>query len=369
MTRGIMVAGKESILGPVDGQERSGPAPRKRSTRADVAKLAGVSPSVVSAVLNGSGANNVRVSERTAARVWDVIRRLGYVPNVAARNLAQGRNRIIGVFTYEAIFPVSSVNFYHAFLEGIEEEARLAGCHLLLYTGSSTGGQRSIYADGVNALQLADGAILLGLDEDKDELSRLVGEGFPLVFVGRRDIEGGEVSYAAADYVTATAQMVGLLTGYGHRRLALVRHDWRREPMVDRETGFRLATEAPDAPVELARVIQLSESDDYHELVRTLRRQRVTAVLADDCDHAGRLCSAAAELGVEVPGDLSVCALSDFRRAEWAGLNLTTVRTPRREMGHEAVRLLSRLIADDGQGVQRSVLPCELEPGGTVGAR
>jgi DNA-binding LacI/PurR family transcriptional regulator len=318
-------------------------------------------------VLNTSGTNNVRVGEQTAARVWEVIRRVGYVPNLAARNLASGRNSIIGVFTYEAVFPVSSADYYHPFLEGIEDEAGHAGCHLLLFTGSGANGRRSIYSEGGNSLQLADGAILLGLNEDKSELSRLLAEGFPFVFVGRRETPDDRLSYVAADYIDATHRMVDVITRYGHRRLALVRGAWRREPMVDREAGFRRATEAPDAPVDLARIVQIPADEDYAELIRTLRHQRVTAILTDDSNHAGHLYSAALSCGLRVPEDLSIAALSDYLGARREP-NLTTVLTPRRRMGSEAVRLLSKLLAGGAEPeVQRSVLACELEPGTTVG--
>jgi len=66
------------------------------------------------------------------------VRELGYVPNIAARNLARGRNHILGIFSYESVFPLESMNFYHEFLVGIEEAAEQAGYNLLMFSAAKT---------------------------------------------------------------------------------------------------------------------------------------------------------------------------------------------------------------------------------------
>src|SRR6056297_2228719 len=102
---------------------------KRRPTQVDVARQAGVSPAVVSTVLNGAGRGSVRVGPEAAARVRQAVRELGYVPNPVARNLAGGKNRILGMFTFESIFPIERPNCYSPFLIGFEAEDRFEREH------------------------------------------------------------------------------------------------------------------------------------------------------------------------------------------------------------------------------------------------
>jgi DNA-binding LacI/PurR family transcriptional regulator len=126
----------------------------------DVANAVGVSTAVVSHTLSDRTHGTIRVSEATRQRVLRAVRELGYVPNPIARRLARGRTGLIGVFTYEPVFPIDQTNFFHPFLVGIEAEAETQGQDLLLFTKGADKGTRNIYVDGVNRLQLADGAVL-----------------------------------------------------------------------------------------------------------------------------------------------------------------------------------------------------------------
>ena len=78
------------------------PPSRKGPTQREVARLAGVSQAAVSQVLNG-GEGGIRIPDATRQRVLQAMQDVGYVPNVAARRLAGGRNRILGVFTLSLI--------------------------------------------------------------------------------------------------------------------------------------------------------------------------------------------------------------------------------------------------------------------------
>src|SRR5699024_10404927 len=137
-----------------------------RTRQADIAKAAGVSQATVSMVL--SGRESTRISEETRRRILGLSGSLGYSANPAARSLAGGKNRILGVFTYEPTFPIAGLDQYYPFLLGIESEAERLQQNLLLFTSASSdgaGSPRSIYADGVNQLGVADGSILLGRGE------------------------------------------------------------------------------------------------------------------------------------------------------------------------------------------------------------
>lgn len=344
---------------------RNGP---RRVSQADVARHAGVSAGIVSSVINARDYGSIRVSEATRERVLASVRELGYVPDIAARNLARGSNRLIGVFTYEAMFPIESQNFYHEFLVGIEEAADQAEYHLLLVTGAKNEERRrSIYAGGVNHLRLADGGLLLGTNESSEEIVRLAGESYPFVFVGERAFPGVELSFVAGDYVEGTAGLVGRAVELGHRRIAMGQTQ-AAEPIAGRQAGFRLARGRYGLTEEDTPMLLVGSAPDRlspHAFVDELVRRRITAVVLESNGIAAEVRAAAEQRGLRVPRDLSLVGLSgaQFRPEE---ADLTELSIPRYEMGAEAVRLLLRLMADPAQAPLRTRLSCGIRTGSTL---
>ena len=262
----------------------------------DVARMAKVSSAVVSAVLNGRQGGSIRVSEETRQRITVAAKELGYVADPLAVSLAGGRRNLIGVFTYEALFPVEHRDFYNPFLVGIEEEAERSGYDLVLFTRTRDAtGRRRVYRDGVNHLRLADGAILLGADPDRGELERLLDEDFPFVYVGRRTSRLNAMSYSAADYVSATAEMVDYLVNKGHRELAMLTTGEDNEYTLDRDQGFALGI----ARHELAlRKITLPTAAVTLDTVRGLLNAGVTAFVVARDDRARAVLKVTDALGL-----------------------------------------------------------------------
>jgi DNA-binding LacI/PurR family transcriptional regulator len=232
-----------------------------RLTQRDIARLAKVSQTTVSLVLNNRSDVTARIPAETRDRVLKVIRETGYQADPLARRMLRQRNQILGVFTYESVFPSSSGDFYHPFLAGIEDCAERLGCDLLLFTSAPvTEGRRRIFHEN-NRLRIADGCLLLGRQIPGDELARLLAEGYPFVSVGRRDDAGGPVPYVGADYVAATAGMVERALALGHRRLAFVGLGVGAESAADRLRGFRRTAgnrARHELPPELGRWYELT---------------------------------------------------------------------------------------------------------------
>ncbi|WNI21039.1 LacI family DNA-binding transcriptional regulator [Streptomyces sp. ITFR-16] len=328
-----------------------------RLTQRDIARLAGVSQTTVSLVLNNRGEAGARIAPETRDRVLQVIRETGYAADPLARRMLQQLNQIIGVFTYEPVFPSTSADFYYPFLHGIEESAEQAGCDLLLFTSAPVrDGQRRIFHEN-NRLRVADGCILLGRDIPAAELSRLVGEDYPFVCVGRRDDAGGQpVPYVGADYASATAQLAHRAQTLGHRRLAFVGPGTGAESARDRLEGFRRAAGA-DAP-------HLSEAAGALEVITAAG---VTAVFVEYQNDAVVLAQAAAERGLDIPRDLSVVTLGDQTTPVDHPLDFSGFRIPRQEMGRQAVDLLAQQLHGEQSAAQR-LLACTLNDGRTLSA-
>jgi DNA-binding LacI/PurR family transcriptional regulator len=342
-------------------------ARKRKPTQNDIATAAGVSSAVVSLVINGRANGKIKISPRTQERVWDAVRELGYVPNLAARQLAGGRNHLIGVFTFESAFPVDANNFYYPFLVGIEQQAEALRYDLMLFTRStSPGGRRSIYREGTNALQVADGSILVGTAEDRSEIARLKSDGYPFVYVGRREIEGYEIDYVGADYVSATRDLAAHAAKLGHRDIRYIGSPHVNESASDRESGFRQAVAGlglASADPRIHRGISID-----HALLRHWLESGTTAFLVENPTSAQQLSALADDLKLSIPGDFSIGVMGNVGDATQDLPWITSHLVPRVEMGSGAVRLLHDLLESPDTVTQRQyVLPCPLQPGSTVG--
>jgi DNA-binding LacI/PurR family transcriptional regulator len=336
-------------------------APIRRPTQADIARLAGVSQATVSLVLNERDAE-VRISPATRERVLAVMREWGYVANASARSLAGGRNKIIGVYTFEPVFPTTSVDFYFPFLLGMEQQAAELGYDLLLFT--SAGGERQIFKDGSTRLSVADGALLLGRTPNVEEIERLRDSGYPFVYVGHREVSGAPVSYVAADYAGATRQLTERLFALGHERVAYARlGDAEAQPSRDREKGFRQAM-----PTGLTGPVwTLRSAREIDGLLTEILHGGVTAVVAEQLLLAEELLAGAARRNLSVPADLSIVVLGDSTGAHRDGTPWTGLAVPREQMGREATRLLVRLLEEPDAAAGSESVECPLVPGATVG--
>lgn len=339
-----------------------------RPTQHDIAHAAGVSTAVVSLVINGRVNGKIKIAKATQERVWAAIRQQGYVPNLAARQLAGGNTRIIGVFTYEPIFPMTPRNFYQPFLVGIEEQAERSDYNLLLYTRTSADATRRIYQNGVNQLRSTEGAVLLGSNEDRAELGRLYREGFPFVFVGRREIDGFHLASTAADYAAATASLIRRLLDHGHRHILYLGPTLHNESAADRECGFVDAMSAAGIrhAEHLVHRLDMDTIDDAR--LYAWLAEGVTALAIEQMPAAIRILKLADALGIRIPGDLSLVALGKADDPTEHHHDIDTFFIPHREMGAQAVSLLARMLTEPDEAFPHQItIPCPPASGRTIG--
>lgn len=215
----------------------------------------------------------------------------------------------------------------------------------------------------MNQLGIADGSILLGRGEKRDEVARLAQEGFPFVYIGRREIEGASISWVTADYSTATQQVVERLAGLGHRRLLYLGVERPEEPNLDRFDGWERACREQRMQPALLRP---APDEDLARVMQDQIDRGITGIVVETPDDAGRVFRAAKALDLAVPEDLSIAVLGDMsvpraRKRSWSGFWM-----PYKEIGAEAVRLLVELITDPGATARTVRLPCHPHEGRTV---
>lgn len=323
----------------------------RKVTLQDVAKAANVSYATVSAVLNGKDGISIRVSDTTKNTVLECAERLGYVPNLAARELKNGKNSLISVFTYENIFPVESRNEFYDFFVGIQEEAAKNGFDLLILNN------RLSHAGKSSRITLAAGAVMIGLNRDDEDIASLAKRHFPLVFVGRRSIPGVHTEWVTFDYYSVIKDMLAHLATRHPKGLVLVsQRGVHTEPSVDKhdfllelaaEFGFKVSCEyiddAADIPSDLVDVVS-----DHGSVVL----DRLAFI-----DAFERQCT---DRGVVIGRDFLGAVLED----DWVGRygHWTRWTNRRRELGSLAVRHLSHIIHEKSTESLERLVPLELIP-------
>ncbi|MGC0405121.1 DNA-binding LacI/PurR family transcriptional regulator [Streptomyces sp. SAI-126] len=314
---------------PVGAQGGSPGAPRA----VDVARLAGVSQKTVSRVFNGERYVSADVRER----VLRAAEELGCRLNGAARALASGRTRSIGVVTLgTALYGPASL------LIGVERAARDAGYALRVV--NTLEGDPAGVAGAVDSLleQGVDG-IVVSEPIDEGEASLRVDVpvlvlGAPAGCGGPRAVDAGVGAESLAR--TATEHLLDL----GHATVHHLAGPQRWFAARDRLQGWRTALAARDRRRPAVVEGDWSASSGYATGRELAAAGDVTAVFAANDDMAIGLIRALLEAGVRVPEDVSVVGFDDLPVSAYVTPPLTTVRQPFDAVAREGLRLLVQAI-------------------------
>ncbi|MFI6025801.1 LacI family DNA-binding transcriptional regulator [Amycolatopsis magusensis] len=308
--------------------------PAKRPTIADIARAAGVSTGAVSYALN----NQRGVSENTRRRIHEIAATLGWVPNTAARVLSGGPAGAIGLVVDRPARVLGIEPYFMQLISGIQ--AALAGgpTSLLLQVTDNAPAQLAIYRRWW-AERRVDGILLVDLLVDDPRVELVTDLGLPAVILGEPQADLG-LSSVWTDDEKAMAFVVDYLTTLGHREIVRVAGPEEFVHTQRRTAAFLAAT----AGLPGARVLAAADySDDAASRItrRLLTGQRApTALVFDNDVMAVAAVGVARELGLDVPGQVSVVAWDDSALCRLVRPALTAVRRPTAERGAAAVALL-----------------------------
>ena len=329
---------------------------RNGTTLEEVASHAGVSRATVSRVVNGSP----RVSPDIRRVVEAAVVELGYVPNRAARSLVTRRSDSIGVIIAEPTGRLFSDPFFPRLLRGISAALSARDLQLvLLMPASPSETQRT--ADYLAAGHV-DGALLVSLHDDDPLPIQMAAAHIPMV-VSPRPRRPMSVSYVDVDNRGGARSAVAHLIARGRKVIATVAGPADMAPGVDRLAGYR------DALVEgglgtdpnLEVVSDFTQAGGASAMERLLAaRPDIDAVFAaSDLMAAGALAVLTAA-GRRVPKDVAIVGFDDSPVATTTQPNLTSVRQPIEEMGHEMARLLIDAVEGADPVPRRVILATEL---------
>lgn len=326
-------------------------------TLEEVAKLAGVSRSTVSRVINDQP--NVRPEVRE--QVWQVIREVGYQPHAAARSLVTNRTQIIGMVIPEAVTTLFTDPFFSLLLRGATEACNSHQYQLMLSLFTAHADQQEIYQRILRNGYL-DGAIVASASLEDPLIANLLRDRIPFVSVGRHP--GKPVHYVDADNVNGARMAVEHLIRLGHRRIATITGPLDMIAGQDRLSGYRQALEARGIPVveELIEEGNFTEASGMAGMQRLLPASPSAVFVASDTMAVGAM-KTLRQANLEAPHDIALVGFDDIPIASAIVPALTTVRQPIERMGSMAVEVLLGLLetsSGEESPAQRIVLPTEL---------
>lgn len=314
----------------------------KRPTQKDVARLAGVSRSTVSYVLNDQTELKIPISEETRQRVMQAISELGYEPDARAQSLIRGNTRIVGV-----IIPVIDNPYFWQMFSGISDALQEAGYSLHLSRHPMDAQQESNTIRELTRHRV-DGFILLAAV--KYLLPRLIDDlrkaGKPVVEITASKAEFDHVIH---DYASGTHALMMHLLELGHRRIGFIYGVAQEVEGFDRLITYRQTLQEAGLQSDGSYEAHCGDKleDAYQTAYALLSRpDRPTALLVINDMLAIAVMRAANDLGLSIPGDLSVAGFDDIPFSKYLSPRLTTVSGKAEESGRDAARLLLRRFAE-----------------------
>lgn len=318
----------------------------------DIARMAGVSVSTVSRVLN----HHPDVSAPIRAQVLKVVEEQHFIPNSAARNLVRPQRNTIGVICREAGNPL-----YGPIITVIEEELEALGWAICLRQVTGSGDELS-YAAELERAEKLKGIILLG---GRGDYTAAMAAPLNVPFVCCTfdlpfgDLTPEQYSSVCIDDRANACRAVKYLCARGHREIAFLAPD-----VEDRSAGelcyqgYRQAQRDHGLSIRTEQLVLCGGEglERAYDAVRALteRGARFTALLALSDQLALAAIKALHDSGRQVPEDCSVMSLDGLETTRYTLPSLTTLVQPQSELGRESVRILAGLI--EGEGTHQHVL-------------
>lgn len=312
-------------------------------TMRDVARLAGVSISTVSAVVNNKGI----VGPELTAVVRKAIAAMNFSPHAGARGLRIGRTHILGLVVQDITNP-----FFVEALRGVEDEAIEHGYEVLVCNSND---QSDLELRHLNALytQRVDG-VLLAPSDSYIARQALVPDRAPIVFIDCVPMKA-QVNCVVTDNFDACYQAIRYLIGLGHQKIAVICGRLVHSTSLDRVEGCRKAMQETNLPI---REESLRQGDSHIEsgyrigLSLFQAADPPTAIFTLNNRMALGILRALRELEIPCPQRVSVMSFDDADWAEVFNPSLTAIGQPTYEIGKAAVNLLLKSIQSARDGVK-----------------
>jgi len=330
-------------------------------TLEDVARLSGVSRSTVSRVIN----HDPNVNARTRQRVEQVIHELNFQPNLAARGLAAGQTRVLGLVIPKGVSAIFADPYFPLLIQGVSSACNASEYSVMLWLAEPEYERRMIRQILHNGL--VNGVIVSSMLLDDPIVEALIEGRLPFVLIGRH-LTNERLNYIDVDNRNAAHEAVAHLLRLGRRRVATITGPQNTIVGMHRYEGYLEALRERNIPLNGALVVEgdFSDMSGYVAMQRLLVEEVDAVFCASDGMAMGAL-RALHEYGKRVPQDIALVGFDDSLAAH-TNPPLTTVRQPTQRMGMLATETLIDIIQHPDSQPRRLILPTELVVRSSCGA-
>ncbi|MFJ7467149.1 LacI family DNA-binding transcriptional regulator [Peribacillus frigoritolerans] len=309
----------------------------KRVTTEDVAKIAGVSQSTVSRVLN----DYPYIKKNTRDKVLAVINELGFTRDEIARSLVEKRTKSIGLILGSISNP-----FFAETAEVIIERAQELKYDVIVY---NTGHKDENLEQAINLLigKRVEGIILTSVSKNYTEkIKKLHDNGFPvLLYNSFLDIK--DVNFIVMDNNKGARLAVQHLIKLGHKKIAKISGPSKYLATYERTVGYKEEMMENGYEIDEGLIFNSEFSyDKIYSFTKKLlkKKDRPTAIIAASDQMALAVLDAASSLNLKIPADLSVVGFDNIRLSANEFIGLTTVSQQMDQMSLTALEKLIYLI-------------------------
>ena len=337
--------------------------PTEKLTIRQIARLAGVSRSSVSRVIN----NRTNVSPELREQVQRVIAETGFQPDPIARSLSNRSSHIIGLVIPLAIRSLFEDPFFPRLMQGISQGCNSHNYTLSLFLFHSEEEERELY-HRISRNRLLDGFIITATRTGDPLIPELLANEIPFVVHGKH--EDPRVSFVEVDNESGAYTAVSHLVREGRQRIALITGLPNSLAAENRKQGYLKALRERRVPVDESLITRgdFTETSGYEAMQRLLPHKPDAVFVASDTMALGAM-RALREAGRKVPDGIAVVGFDDLPQATTADPPLTTVRQPIQRAGALAVEMLIDILENGAEPPRHIILPTELVIRASCGSR
>jgi Transcriptional regulators len=335
----------------------------KRVSLKDIARIAGVSPSTVSFVLNGK-AKQMRISEALAGRIMEVAKKEGYQPNPVAVSLRTGKSQILGLIVENI-----SGNFFASLARTIEDEAAHFG-YKVVYSSTDNNYQKGKELIGMLSQRQVDGYIITPTPGMEQDIRELVNNNKPVVLMDSY-FPGLDVPHVLVNNYEGITRGMNHLFEQGYRRIGFVTVNLKLVQMEQRLTAYRNSMQKQGLYSEdlvLSFTYDYDQEEAIEQISRFITTQQPEAIFFTT-NYLGLLgLESIHRLGLKLPNDLAMIVFDDHDVFRLYPPGITCVRQPVEEIAKTALELLMNQLGKPKQAELGAKLeiPAELVVRGTT---
>ena len=331
----------------------------------DIAKIAGVSRSTVSRVIN----NYSNVPNETKLKILRIIKDNNYVPHASARMLAGVKNRVIGLFIIDMKVDsdgkqVGTSAYFSPFTGAVIDNASKMGYNLLVSIVSKPKDYKRVKETFYN--KTISGGIFIGERNDEPEIKEIINAGYKVALIDQ-NVKPDEEIYKKCIVVNADSfggaySATKHLIDLGHTKIAHVAGEPGIFSTIERIEGYKKALIDAGITVKNNLIIKgnFNIKGGYNATKKLLSKDKPTAIFLSNDSMAIGAMEAIQELGLSVPEDISIIGFDDIEVARYLKPALTTVKMTLLDMASIAINSLIMSIENNSSFSANYTVPVVL---------